>query len=201
MAIAAFVMTASAGFVAWYFGVRSDTPPLQSQAVVAASGDSSQDTAGGLSVDTNDNGTQQLIPNSNQSTNNSTASGKVNPFSDTSTFKEYEKYKNDQAALYRDLSVGNGDEAVAGKKVAVLYRGWLTDGTLFDESKSADTPFVFTLGKGEVIPGWEQTIAGMKVGGERMLIIPPSVGYGSTGQGPIPGGAVLIFYAQLVGVQ
>jgi FKBP-type peptidyl-prolyl cis-trans isomerase len=102
--------------------------------------------------------------------------------------------------MFAEITTGNGSVAGAGKKVHVNYRGWLTNGTIFDENLDAGKPFAFTLGAGNVIPGWEQTVAGMKVGGERLLIIPPSVGYGTKGQGPVPANAIMIFYVKLLSV-
>jgi FKBP-type peptidyl-prolyl cis-trans isomerase FkpA len=121
------------------------------------------------------------------------------------TFGQYEQYKDGQSALFGDIEVGSGNEAISGKKVAVYYKGWLTNGTLFDQSRPGEDgqlqPFVFTLGAGQVIKGWEQSVAGMKVGGTRRLIIPPSVGYGAQAQGNIPANSVLIFDVQLLAIQ
>jgi len=98
--------------------------------------------------------------------------------------------------------VGSGKEATQNKKVAVVYKGWLTNGQLFDQSKTNQQgvlePIVFTLGGGQVIMGWEQGIAGMKVGGKRRLIVPPSAGYGASAQGQIPANSVLVFDVELV---
>lgn len=98
-----------------------------------------------------------------------------------------------------DLKHGTGAEAVAGKKVTVHYTGWLANGTKFDSSKGG-SPFSFRLGDGEVIKGWDQGVAGMKVGGVRKLIIPPNLGYGADGDGPIPPKATLVFEVELLGV-
>jgi peptidylprolyl isomerase/FKBP-type peptidyl-prolyl cis-trans isomerase FkpA len=101
-----------------------------------------------------------------------------------------------------DITVGTGDEAVAGKKVTVHYTGTLTDGTKFDSSKDRDVPFSFNLGAGEVIKGWDQGVEGMKIGGVRMLTIPPELGYGAAGAGGvIPPNAVLVFEVELLGVE
>jgi FKBP-type peptidyl-prolyl cis-trans isomerase len=84
----------------------------------------------------------------------------------------------------------------------MIYQGWLTNGQLFDQSRVNEQnqiePYVFQLGGGQVIQGWEQGIVGMKEGGKRRLIIPSSLGYGSTGQGPIPANAMLIFDVELL---
>ncbi len=96
------------------------------------------------------------------------------------------------------------DEMVAqtGDKVWVEYTGKLQDGTVFDaSSRHPDQPFLFTLGKGEVIRGWDEGITGMKVGAKRTLTIPPNLGYGDRGVGPIPPNSTLIFDVQLLGVK
>jgi FKBP-type peptidyl-prolyl cis-trans isomerase len=103
--------------------------------------------------------------------------------------------------IIRDLQVGTGAEAVSGSRVAVLYTGWLTDGTRFDGNMPSGPTLPFTIDAGEVIPGWDEGVAGMRVGGRRQLIIPPDLGYGSYGSGPIPPNATLVFEVELVGVQ
>jgi FKBP-type peptidyl-prolyl cis-trans isomerase len=107
-----------------------------------------------------------------------------------------------------DLRTGTGADAVVGKKLTVNYTGWLYDsakadqkGTQFDTS-IGKAPFSFTLGAGQVIAGWDQGVAGMKVGGLRRLVLPPSLGYGAAGVPPtIPGNATLIFEIELFAVQ
>jgi FKBP-type peptidyl-prolyl cis-trans isomerase len=100
-----------------------------------------------------------------------------------------------------DMVVGNGAEATSGQKVTVHYTGWLTNGTKFDSSKDRRDPFVFNLGKGQVIKGWDEGVKGMKVGGVRQLTIPASMGYGARGYPPvIPGNAALKFEIELLGV-
>jgi peptidylprolyl isomerase len=103
---------------------------------------------------------------------------------------------------YLDLKVGEGPEATSGKSVEVHYTGWLENGTKFDSSLDRQEPFTYRLGAGEVIEGWDQGVAGMKVGGKRKLIIPPDLGYGEQGTGGvIPPGATLIFEVELLKVE
>jgi peptidylprolyl isomerase len=107
---------------------------------------------------------------------------------------------NIQGMTVQDIKEGTGTAAVNGDQVTVNYVGTLTDGTTFDSSISRNQPFTFTLGVGQVIKGWDLGVAGMKVGGERELVIPPSLGYGSQGTpgGPIPPNATLIFTVYLL---
>lgn len=103
---------------------------------------------------------------------------------------------------YWDIRVGNGAVAETRKKVVVHYAGWLTDGRKFDSSLERQRPFVFVLGSGTVIRGWDEGIAGMKVGGKRQLRIPPELGYGAKGAPPdIPPNATLIFDVELLEVK
>ena len=103
---------------------------------------------------------------------------------------------------YTDDQIGTGAEAVAGKTVSVHYTGWLLDGTKFDSSKDRGQAFSFPLGGGRVIKGWDEGVAGMKVGGKRTLIIPPSLGYGASGAGGvIPPNATLKFEVELLEVR
>ncbi len=106
---------------------------------------------------------------------------------------------------YTDTMIGSGAEAAKGQKVTVHYTGWLynndTQGAKFDSSKDRGDPFVFSLGAGMVIKGWDEGVAGMKVGGIRTLIIPAGLGYGARGAGgAIPPNATLKFDVELLGV-
>jgi peptidylprolyl isomerase len=110
--------------------------------------------------------------------------------------------KTDSGLQYWEIRVGNGEVAKEGSHVRVHYSGWLTTGKKFDSSVDRGQPFDFTIGNGEVIKGWEEGVAGMKVGGKRQLRIPPELGYGAGGSPPdIPANATLIFDIQLLGVQ
>ena len=110
---------------------------------------------------------------------------------------------NPSGLQYLDTTVGDGAEATAGQKVTVHYTGWLyqdgVQGAKFDSSKDRRDPFVFSLGAGMVIRGWDEGVAGMKVGGARTLIIPPELGYGARGAGGVsPGNATLKFDVELL---
>jgi FKBP-type peptidyl-prolyl cis-trans isomerase FkpA len=107
-----------------------------------------------------------------------------------------------------DLRVGTGADAVTGGVLQVAYTGWLYDaakpdrkGLQFDSSVGRTTTFAFTLGAGQVIRGWDNGVAGMKVGGIRRLVIPPSLAYGGTRSGPIPPNVTLVFDIELLAVQ
>jgi peptidylprolyl isomerase len=108
--------------------------------------------------------------------------------------------KTSSGLYYRDLVVGTGALAESGKTVAVYYRGWFPNGTQFDSRVLGQAPFSFTLGTGQVITGWDQGVQGMRVGGRRQLVVPPSLGYGPVDYGPIPGNSILVFQVEVVGV-
>jgi peptidylprolyl isomerase len=102
---------------------------------------------------------------------------------------------------YQDTVVGNGASPQPGQRVTVNYTGWLTNGKQFDSSVGRE-PFTFTIGQGEVIKGWDEGVASMKIGGKRRLTVPPHLGYGERGAGAdIPPNSTLIFDVDLLGVQ
>ena len=104
--------------------------------------------------------------------------------------------------IIEDIHIGEGDTAETGRTVSVHYTGWLEDGSKFDSSKDRNEPFEFPLGRGYVIPGWDQGVAGMKVGGSRKLTIPSHLGYGERGAGGVvPPNATLIFEVELLAVK
>jgi FKBP-type peptidyl-prolyl cis-trans isomerase FkpA len=119
---------------------------------------------------------------------------------------ENKKVTTASGLQYVDLKVGKGEVAKAGEQVSVHYTGWLQNpdgskGRKFDSSRDRGQPFQFNLGGGQVIKGWDEGVAGMKVGGERELIIPPDLGYGARGAGGvIPPNATLIFDVELLGI-
>ena len=107
----------------------------------------------------------------------------------------------DTGLKYEDITEGDGDIATAGQMVTVHYTGWLTDGNKFDSSKDRNDPFKFKLGAGNVIRGWDEGVAGMKIGGTRKLTIPANLGYGAQGAGGvIPPNATLVFEVELLGL-
>lgn len=104
--------------------------------------------------------------------------------------------------VIEELVLGTGSEAKPGKLVVVHYTGWLTDGSKFDSSLDRNDPFVFPLGRGHVIRGWDEGVQGMRTGGKRKLTIPPELGYGARGAGGvIPPDATLVFEVELLDVQ
>jgi FKBP-type peptidyl-prolyl cis-trans isomerase len=110
--------------------------------------------------------------------------------------------KTPSGLRYQDLTPGQGAEATADRTVSVHYTGWLPNGEKFDSSRDRNQPFSFTLGAGQVIAGWDEGVAGMKVGGRRKLVIPADLGYGTAGAPPaIPPGATLVFDVELLDVR
>ncbi len=108
----------------------------------------------------------------------------------------------DSGLKVEELVEGDGAVAAAGQQVVVHYTGWLTDGRKFDSSHDRAEPFDFALGRGHVIRGWDEGVAGMKVGGRRRLTIPPQLGYGARGAGGvIPPNATLVFEVELLEIR
>ena len=103
--------------------------------------------------------------------------------------------KTSSGLYYETITEGSGEPAVAGNSVTVVYAGFLANGSSFDSGQ-----FPFTLGSGQVVAGFDEGVTGMKVGGIRLIVFPPSLGYGDQGQGAIPGGSILIFRIELVSI-
>ena len=142
--------------------------------------------------------------NKNSQVNNSTNSSLPTPTTITPTQEPTQDVTitpMQEELTTEDLKIGTGAEAVAGKTVTVNYKGTLTNGTQFDSSYDRGEPFSFVLGSGFVIKGWDQGVAGMKVGGKRKLTIPPSLGYGAQSAGTIPANSTLIFEIELLKVE
>jgi len=102
---------------------------------------------------------------------------------------------------YVDIVKGDGGPVETGRTVSVHYTGWLLDGTKFDSSYDRGQPLKFAIGTGRVIPGWDEGVGGMEIGGRRRLAIPPELGYGERGIGPIPPNSTLIFDVELLGAE
>ena len=172
-------------------------------------------TAGGsLAVDSSASGVQGVAlggqtPSGSASSagsgSRSSASGSGGSSSEYApTAKEladYAAFKSGSDVHYFDYQPGNGSEAKAGQQLVVNYRGWLADGRKFDDSYAKGQPFVFTIGQHKVITGFEVGALGMKVGGRRRVVIPPSGGYGAAGKDSVPPDALLVFDIELVAVQ
>jgi len=110
--------------------------------------------------------------------------------------------KTPSGLQYEDMVAGSGASPSPGKKVTVHYTGWLTDGKKFDSSVDRNEPFVFQIGAGQVIPGWDEGVMTMKIGGKRKLIIPANLGYGAAGAGGvIPPNATLVFEVILLDIR
>jgi len=113
-----------------------------------------------------------------------------------------EKQTMSNGLVIEDIKIGDGQEVEKFNIVTVNYTGLLENGTKFDSSLNPGrTPFIFTVGAGQVIKGWDEGLMGMKVGGKRKLTIPPELGYGSRDNGPIPANSTLIFEIDLLGIE
>jgi peptidylprolyl isomerase len=108
---------------------------------------------------------------------------------------------NFERMVIDDIKIGTGEEVQDGDMVSVHYIGTLQNGTEFDNSRKRGQPFEFQVGKGMVIKGWDEGVIGMKIGGQRVLVIPPEKAYGEQGIGPIPGNSTLVFAIELVDVK
>lgn len=112
------------------------------------------------------------------------------------------KFTKTSAGVYiENVTVGNGTVGTNGRRATIHYIGWLANGTQFDANQPPSQPFGWVIASGQVIPGFDEGVRGMAVGGRRKVIIPPELGYGRTGSGPIPPNAVLVFQIDLVALQ
>jgi FKBP-type peptidyl-prolyl cis-trans isomerase len=109
--------------------------------------------------------------------------------------------KTPNGAYYRDIVVGTGPVVAAGQTLRIRYTGWLSDGTQFDSNLTAQDPLPFRLGANDVIAGFDEAMVGVRVGGKRQLIIPPSLGYGPNPYGPVPGNSVLVFNVEVISAE
>ena len=143
------------------------------------------------------------VPPASQPQSSASGNSPVNTSDDSSTPAAGESVvvPNTTVLKIKDIVVGDGDTAAVGDHLLVNYTGWLADGTKIDSSYDRSQSLPFVLGKGEVIPGWDKGIVGMRVGGKRELIIPPNLAYGSKGTETIPTNATMRFVVELVGVQ
>ena len=123
------------------------------------------------------------------------------PFASTLDVNLTRMTKTPAGVYYRDIEVGTGPVIRGKEDVKVHYTGWLTNGTKFDSNASDDQPLTVPLGRGRAIKGWDDGLAGMRVGGRRQLVIPPELGYGSNRNGVIPPDAVLVFDIRVVSVK
>jgi FKBP-type peptidyl-prolyl cis-trans isomerase len=103
--------------------------------------------------------------------------------------------------IIEDSTKGAGPSVEKGSRVTVHYVGMLQDGTVFDNSYEKGEPYPFTVGMGDVIEGWDQGLLGMQAGGQRILVVPPSLGYGDRAMGPIPAGSTLLFSVELISIE
>lgn len=140
-----------------------------------------------------------------QSASGGNSSGSSQNIPGPETFGTFEQYKDSQNVMYQDLQVGTGAEVTVDSQVAVLYKGYLTSGVLFDQSRAGSDgklqPFIFSPGAGQVIAGFAQGVMGTKAGSVRRVIIPPTLGYGAEAQNGIPANSVLVFDIQVISVQ
>lgn len=190
-------------FSLWYFKYRADdgaqdrAAPASSVSDGAPSSLSVQGSSGPFDL-----GQIPLGERSGDGLTDGGSSGSDGP--DTATFKKYEQYKSHTSALYGEITPGDGKRIEAGKKVAMIYRVWLTDGTMVDVSKKDKSgKFIataFTFGARDILPGLQQGMDGMKQGGSRLIIVPPAVGYGDKNHKNIPANSVLVFEVALVKV-
>ncbi|HEY6380149.1 MAG TPA: FKBP-type peptidyl-prolyl cis-trans isomerase [Candidatus Dormibacteraeota bacterium] len=165
-------------------------PTLLAAGLISACGAASNDNSGSLA------GVESSSTTAAATGCSATGSGRTDDFKQAVTLQP----ATAAGLVIGDIVAGSGASPQSGHLVTVQYTGWLADGTMFDSSRQAGrTPFMFHLGQGDVIPGWDQGVAGMKVGGVRRLVIPPALAYGAAGSPPaIPANATLTFDIELL---
>ncbi len=164
-------------------------PATMFVAAACGSDDDDDTVSGTASATTASERTPTTSPSKTTTSNSTGAITLTNPTTTASGLK------------YEDVVVGTGASPKNGQRVTVHYTGTFLDGKKFDSSRDRGQPFVFVLGNGNVIKGWDEGVLTMKVGGKRNLEIPPALGYGSRDYGPIPGNSTLLFEVELISVQ
>lgn len=191
---ASFVLVlGGVGFFVWQ---AQNTKPASDKAVSQKKVTKSSSENSGLAV-VNNNGIGGGIAAEGQAQAlGSSTEQKKQSQQKTINFAEYDKYKDAKSALFGEITPGTGAEAVANKELSISYKVWLTNGQLIDQTGSQQ--FTFVLGANKVIPGLEQGVAGMKVGGKRLIIAPPATAYGEKGKEGVPPNSVLVFEVELI---
>lgn len=195
------VVALSAGSIVGYLSVPDDSSPGngENQSSVTAN---DTDIASAANLDTNTDSSGLSVQGASDTVPLTSTKPTLPAPAD---FGQYEKYHNAENTLYVDEVVGRGQEASLGDSVAMKYTGWLTTGEMFDQTRNDENgkllPFIFKLGEGRVIQGWEQGVAGMRVGGKRRLVIPAALAYGPTPRDTIPANSMLIFDLELLAIQ
>lgn len=154
---------------------------------------------GALLVYTNFKGAP-LVPSAGESENINKDVGATGGAAAPEPLPDTARVPDESGLVIEDITVGGGEEAKRGMLVTVHYTGRLLNGRTFDSSLTRGEPFQFVLGSGQVIEGWEKGVLGMKVGGERVLVIPPELAYGESKVGIIPSNSTLVFEIELLGV-
>ena len=183
----------------------SQEPEEENTATVTAT---TQPSSNGGSLSVTQGGTGQLLGESVDPNNPGATAPEGNRGQatiDPAEFGIYEQYSGENNSLFAEIVTGTGAVAEPGDTVIVRYNGWLTDGTQFDGSPIDENgqvqAFSFQLGAGQVIRGWDESVAGMQVGGQRLIVVPPAAGYGAQGQNQIPPNAVLVFEVEVLDVE
>ena len=150
---------------------------------------------------TDTSASSQSAVDAESSTNPANPANSGVPTGTAATPQEFPPVALASGLQFTDVRIGAGAEAVDGKQLTVHYTGTLIDGTKFDSSRDRNQPFTFMLGNGDVIAGWEQGFKGMREGGARKLVIPPSLGYANEARGVIPSNSTLLFEVELLKVE